>query len=452
VEGGLLRDGTGTLVAGGNQFSRTWAESLNLDAVKRIASFVPGFPTRLEDFGDNGSNVWGETSYGAKNRKTMLFQPATTYCEVCHSFKFDFKSDAELIAALGNPTELRKHTINKGITCEECHGAGAHLYGARGAGMPSNCERCHQRFAWNEEQAKADPKHPFTAFFKSKCPSCGTEGSQGYNTAHYAKGIRCTTCHDPHEVTENGWKDSYTVPALKKQCADCHADQQAFYANNEIHGANKYESCHMPNMMSCENFGAIQYPDQAGFDTARASHIWRILVSPDQKTPNPPAGKDRNYKDRTWQLAKKDGKPFVDLMWSCGRTSYMDGNVVAAGGCHSAVQSSQPRELQFTNQKMIYDRVMNWQAPVKNGMASVKASLAKIEAGLGKSRLAVADKAQIQLMATQAEAIVTAVEKDGSWGVHAPSYTLKKVNEAKLLADGAAAALSAKSGVVARAK
>jgi hypothetical protein len=119
VEGGLLKDGTGTLVAGGNQSSRTWAESLTPEVAHKIAAFVPGFPTKLEDFGDNGSNVWGMTSYGAKNRKAMLFQPATTYCEVCHSFKFDFKNEGELTAALGHPDELRKHTISKGITCEE---------------------------------------------------------------------------------------------------------------------------------------------------------------------------------------------------------------------------------------------------------------------------------------------------------------------------------------------
>ncbi|HME10719.1 MAG TPA: cytochrome C [Bryobacteraceae bacterium] len=452
VEGGFLKDGTGTLVAGGNQFSRTWAESFTPEVVQTIAGFVPGFPTKLEDFGDNGSKVWGMTSYGAKNRKTMLFQPATAYCEICHTFKFDFKSDAELIAALGHPDELRKHTVSKGIGCEECHGAGAHLYGARGAGLPSNCERCHQRFAWNEEQAKKDPAHPFTAFFKTKCPACGTEGSQGYNTAHYSKGIRCTTCHDPHEVTENDWKDSFTVPALKKQCADCHADQQAFFANNEIHGKNKCESCHMPNMMSCENFGTIQYPDSGGFDTARAAHIWRIVVSPDEKTLNPPEGKDRNYKDGSWRLTKKDGKPYVDLMWSCGRTSYMDGNVIAGGGCHSGVQSFQAKELKFTNQKMIYDRVVAWQKPVKDGIASVQAALAKIDSDLNKARLNAAEKAQVQLMANQAQEIVTAVQRDGSWGVHGPSFTLKKVNQAKLLTDGAIAALSGNSKLVALAK
>ena len=449
VEGGLLRDGTGKLVAGGNQHSRTWAESLTPEAVQKIATFVPGFPTKLEDFGDNGSNVWGMTSYGAKNRKSMLFQPATAYCEVCHSFKFDFKSDAELIAALGNAEELRKHTISKGITCEECHGAGGHLYGARGAGMPSNCERCHQRFAWNTEQAHEDPKHPFTCFFKSKFPSCGTEGSQGFNSAHYKAGIRCTTCHDPHEVTENDWRDTYTVTALKKQCQDCHIEQAAFFKESNVHAGHRCSSCHMPNLMSCENFGTIQWPDFGGFDTARASHIWRILVTPDQKTLNPPPGKDRTYRDGAWRLARKDGRPFIDVQWSCGRTSYMDGTVIEGGGCHSGVQSSQPKDLQFTNQRMIYDKIMTWETPVKEGLEAVKAALAGMNDQISKSGLSPLEKAQVQVMANQAQDIVTAIEKDGSWGVHAPAYTLKKVNEARLLTDGAKAALAGKSKTVA---
>ena len=444
VEGGTLRDRTGTLVAGGNQFSRSWAESMTPDVARKIASYVPGFPTKLEEFGDNGSSVWGMTSYGAKNRKSMLFQPASSYCEVCHSFKFDFNSQEELIAALGKPEELRRHTINKGITCEECHGAGGHLVGARGTGMPSNCERCHQRFAWNADEAKKDPKRPFSAYFKSKCPSCGTEGAQAYYTAHTEKGMRCGTCHDPHEVTANDWRDSYTVPGLKKECQDCHTVQGAFFAKNNVHGANKCSSCHMPAMMSCENFGSIQYPDYAGFDTQRTSHIWRIVVDPDAKTLNPPEGKGRDYKDGAWRLAKKDGKPFLDLMWSCGRTSWGDANMAAAGGCHSPAQSQLPEDLRFTSQKMIYGKVVAWQNPVKTGLKEVKAALAKLAPDLAKSRLPQPRRAQVQAMVNQAQEIVDAVEKDGSWGVHAPQYTLHKVQEARILTDGAKAELASK--------
>ena len=440
IEDGLLRDLTGRMVAGGNQHSNHWGESLTPEMAKKIAAFVPGFPTRLEDFGANGSSVWGMTSYGAKYKKSMLFQPATSYCEVCHSFKFDFKSQGELIAALGKPEELRKHTINKGISCEECHGAGAHLVGARGAGMPSNCERCHQRFAYNEDDAKKDPKHQLSAYFKSACPSCGTEGSQSFYSAHYEKGMRCGTCHDPHEVTQNDWKDKFTVPALRKQCQDCHSVQADFVKNNPAHGTHKCASCHMPSMMSCENFGTIQYPDKGGFDNSRAAHIWKIDVSPDVKTLNPPEGKGRDFKG-PWRLAKKEGRPYIDLMWSCGRTSFSDGNLLQAGGCHSAAQSQLPKELHFTDQKQIFNVVDAWQKPVKNGVKGLKEAFAKLDPQLASSKLPAAQKAQVQVMVNQAKDIVTAVEKDGSWGVHSPDYTLKKVKEAETLVNGAKASL-----------
>ena len=437
IEGGTLNDKTGTLVAGGNQFSRSWAESITPEMTKRIAAYVPGFPTTLEAFGDQGSATWGMTSYGSKNRKNMLFQPASSYCEVCHSFKFDFKSQSELFAALGKPEELRKHTINKGISCEECHGAGAHLVGARGAGMPSTCERCHQRFAWNADEAAKDPKRAFSAYFKSSHPSCGTEGSQSYYTSHKEHGMGCGTCHDPHEVTMNDWKDPYTIPALKKQCQDCHKTQAEFFANNDIHGNNRCVSCHMPVMGSCENFTSIQFPDYAVGDTQRASHIWKINVDPVAKTLNPPEGKYRTWKGGAWRLTKKDGKPYIDLMWSCGRTSWGDADLAQTGGCHSPAQSAMPKDLAFTNQKMIYDRVVTWQTPVKTGLAEVEAALKEVAPALAKGTLGRTEKAQAQLMVNQARDIVKAIRKDGSWGVHAPAYMGSKVQEARTLIQGA---------------
>lgn len=441
VEDGLLRDLTGRMVAGGNQHSKHWGQSLTPEMAKKIAEFVPGFPTKLADFGDSSSSVWGMTSYGAKYRKNMLFQPASSYCEVCHTFKFDFKSQKELFAALGKPEELRKHTINKGISCEECHGAGAHLVGARGAGMPSNCERCHQRFAYNEDEAQKDPKHQLSSYFKSACPSCGTEGSQAYFSEHYQKGMRCGTCHDPHEVTENDWRDSYTVPGLKKQCQDCHSAQSEFFKNNSAHSTHKCASCHMPVMMSCENFATIQFPDKGGFDNTRAAHIWKINVSPDEKTLNPPEGKGRDFRG-PWRLTKRDGKPAIDLMWSCGRTSFSDGNLLNNGGCHSGAQSQLPKQLHFTDQKQIFEVVDAWQRPVKKGIKGLQENFTKLDPLLASSGKAQADKAQIQVMINQAKDIVSAIEKDGSWGVHAPEYTLKKVKEAEILVDGANAALT----------
>ncbi|MDR0666887.1 MAG: cytochrome C [Campylobacteraceae bacterium] len=437
IEGGKLSDATGTMVAGGNQFSRLWTQYLTPEVTQKIAEFSPGFPTKLEDFTDWGSNVWGMNSYGSKNRKTMMFQPASSYCEVCHTFKFDFKSKKEFFAALGNQEELRKHTISKGISCEECHGAGAHLYGARGAGMPSNCERCHQRFSWHEADSKENPRKPFNAYFKSSCPSCGTEGSQMFNSEHYDKGMRCSTCHDPHEVTANDWKDGYTKVGLKKTCKDCHETQASFFKQGGIHAKDDCTGCHMPNMMSCENFAAVQNPDKAGFDNVRASHIWSIKVDRTAKTINPPEGKPRDPKTVSgWTLARdkdNNGRFFLDLMWSCGRTSFSDPNLMGPGasGCHSAVQSTLPNNLKFTDQEMIYDKVMEWQMPIKDGYQKIEIAMRNIDRALASNtKLTVEEKSDIIMFTKQAADIKEKLDKDGSWGVHGPSYSKKLIDEA----------------------
>ena len=364
-DGGSLSQATGKIVAGGNQFSRNWAEHITPEVAKKINAWDPTVPTKLEDFGAQSSKVWGMNSYGASNRKQAMFQPGSSYCEICHTWKFDFKSQDELFAALGDGEKLRAHTIAKGVSCEECHGAGAHLYGARGAGMPSDCERCHQRFVYNREDAKANPKAPFTSFFKSFCPACGTEGSQSHYTKHYQKGMRCTTCHDPHEVTSNDWTSQYTVPNLKKNCQDCHTTAAYFFSQGGTHSRNSCESCHMPKMGSCENFAAIQRPDMAGFDNVRASHIWRILVDPEKKSINPPEGADRKLvSPKGWHLTKDEGRPYLDLMWTCGRTAYQDKHVVDAMGCHSPIQSKFPEMMRFKDQKTIYNKVIARQTPV----------------------------------------------------------------------------------------
>ncbi|WP_394908386.1 cytochrome c3 family protein [uncultured Helicobacter sp.] len=450
VEGGKLGDVTGKIVAGGNQFSRLWSESLTPEVAKKIATFSPGFPTKLEDFGAQGSNVWGTNSYGSTNRGKFMFQPASSYCETCHSFKFDFKSKTEFFNAIGNAQELRKHTISKGISCEECHGAGAHLYGARGAGMPSNCERCHQRFAYNEADSQLNNRKPFNVYFKSACPSCGTEGSQMYSTAHYDKGMRCNTCHDPHEVTANDWRDPYTKVGLKKTCTDCHETQQTFFKQGGIHAKDNCTACHMPNMMSCENFASIQNPDKAGFDNVRASHIWKIKVDKSAKTINPPEGKPRDPRSvKGWTIARgEDGRFFLDLMWSCGRTSFSDVNLVGPGasGCHSAVQSTLPDKLKYTDQSQIYDDVMKWQTPVKEGFTKTQEMIKKIDKDLlDNTKLSIEQKSRVILLAKQAQDILDRIEKDGSWGVHGPAYSKKIINEALIYAQQAQDIVSGKS-------
>ncbi|EGT3625240.1 cytochrome C [Morganella morganii] len=436
VKDGLLKDGTGTMVAGGNQFSRGWAEWLTPEVAAKINKAIPSFPVKMEDFGTSGSHQWGMSSYGAKYEKEFLFQPASSYCEMCHSFKFDFQTKDEFFAALGNPKELQKHTISKGITCEECHGAGGHLDGGIGGGMPSNCERCHQRFNFVEElaetpQGKEKLEYAFNVKMKSSCPSCGTEGSQMFASAHYDKGMRCSTCHDPHEVTDGDWKSGTTKPKIIKECTDCHTAQAEIAKNTNTHSNQTCQSCHMPNMGSCENFTAIQFPDMAGFDNVRKSHMWKIDVDPLRKTLNPPEGKSRDATTKGWTVAKdENGYNYLDLMWTCARTSASDHDVTENKGCHSQFQSELEVGLHFEDQMEIYGEVQKWQKPVKETFAQVEQALARIDKLLEVTKLSVEDKTQVLMLTDKAQDVVRLIKADGSWGAHGPSYSLKRLDAA----------------------
>ena len=436
VRDGLLKDGTGKIVAGGNQFSRGWAQWLTPERAKEIAKVVPGFPTEMKDFGGSGSHQWGETSYGASFEKEFLFQPASSYCEVCHAFKFDFKTKDEFFAALGDPKELQKHTISKGIACEECHGAGGHLVGAESNGFQTNCERCHQRSNFipedvNTEAGQGKIENGFNAKMKSSCPSCGTEGSQLMMSKHYEKGMRCVTCHDPHEVTSNDWTSYYTKPAIRKTCQDCHKDQADVVAQTNTHSKMDCVDCHMPFTMSCENFTAIQRPDMAGFDAVRRSHIFNIKVDPTAKMLNPAEGQSRASNSKGWRIAKdEESHGYVDLMWSCARTANAEKGVTDNKGCHSAFLSELEEGLQYTDQKQIYDEVMEWQNPVKDGYKTAVAAQERIAKLLEVTKVPVDAKTEIMMLVDKARDITIEVEKDGSWGVHAPDYLKTRVETA----------------------
>lgn len=77
--------------------------------------------------------------------------------------------------------------------------------------------------------------------------------------------MRCVTCHDPHEVTSNDWKDYYTKPAIRQTCQDCHKTQADVVANTNTHKKMDCVDCHMPFTMSCE--------------TSRPSSVLTWLVS-----------------------------------------------------------------------------------------------------------------------------------------------------------------------------
>ncbi|MFT7004632.1 MAG: hypothetical protein ACJAWW_001996 [Sulfurimonas sp.] len=471
VVGGLLKDGTGKIVAGSNQYQRVWANDLTPEVAMKIRKFVPSFPVTLAEHGDNTGYVRGLASYAARYKKSMMVQAASSYCQVCHPWKFDFKDKKEFYDALGDAKKLQEHTISRGISCEECHGAGGHLDGGTG-NMTSNCERCHQRFSFRPFLAEKfrKSKNPnishkaaelgMTSKFKSAGPGCGTEGSQSYFTAHYEAGMRCTTCHDPHDVsgyvvTKSAKKGGvyqdtgdylssfYTKPVIRKSCGSCHKEAQYIADNTkDTHSKVSCQACHMPFIMSCENWYATQYQDQGGFDTQRRSHIWKINVDAKAKTLNPPPGAPRVQqipkKYKNWYIAKnKEGHNFIDLMWACGKSSWADKDMVDNKGCHSVINSTLKNTLHFKDQQRAYDELMGWQKPIKKTYAEVTVSIKGIYEMLEVTKLSISDKSRINELIEKAQTAMDLIKRDGSWGVHGFKYTERRANAAKSYVDQA---------------
>ena len=130
-------------------------------------------------------------------------------------------------------------------------------------------------------------------------------------------------------------------------------------------------------------------------------------------------------------------------MWTCGRTAYQDKHVVDAMGSHSPIQSKIPEMMRFKDQKTIYNKVIAWQTPVKEGYAKVIADMANIQDLLKVTNLSTADRAQVQLYAEEARLNAAKIKDDGSWGVHAPKFAKQLVDEATTYTTQALAILNA---------
>ena len=188
----------------------------------------------------------------------------------------------------------------------------------------------------------------------------------------------------------------------------------------------------MPFMMSCENFYAIQFQDNAGFDTQRRSHIWKIDVDPARKSlvAGDAAKGPRDAKD--WHFQRdKNGHNFVDLMWACARTSWADKDMQDTKGCHSPVLSELKPTLHFKNQKQVYDEVTGWQTPVKNDFSQVKIGIEGLYAILETKKLSPSDKTRVYELIEKAQDTVDLLQKDGSWGMHGFKYTKQRLDASK---------------------
>ena len=436
VEGGWLREGTGIFTPGANQYTPSF-EAITIEHARQIAEWIPEFPTSPEEtIPYYGSPIWGVMSYAALYRRYWVVEPYTTYCELCKPYIVDFPSVDALIDALGDAELLKERTFITGIECEICHGPGAHMVGIAPGHVfkpTPTCERCHLRMQIVEDPEVYDfvgigPEEEkiyirINPYVKAKMPSCGTQGAQMLQTAHYERGMRCTTCHCPHAVTigVDPLRDMYTRCAIRMRCEDCHVDHAEVFQKRDVHIALRCESCHMPQHMSCTKFIAFMFPEY-GLWGERRAHVWKIDVHPYRKAYDPEDG----------IFNRIGGYYFLDLMWTCARTSVNDYCLVVLGlGCHSPAVSRLPEHLHFFDQRMAYETTMEWIEPVDTTVAKVKEMLEEFHAALPFSLAPAEDRAIALNLVAEAEEIVDLLEEVSA--VHAPAWCLEQAKRAEML-------------------
>lgn len=89
---------------------------------------------------------------------------------------------------------------------------------------------------------------------------------------------------------------------------------------------------------------------------------------------------------------------------------------------------------------------MEWQTPVKDGYTRIHSGLERIEKRLNKATsLSQSDKVQVRLLSNHARQQAELIERDGSWGLHAPHYAKARMEEGQLYIDQAEAILNGKA-------
>ena len=124
-------------------------------------------------------------------------------------------------------------------------------------------------------------------------------------------------------------------------------------------------------------------------------------------------------------------------MWSCARTANAEVAVTENKGCHSVFMSELEKGLQYSDQKQAYDDIMEWQTPVKDGYKAAVGAQERIVKLLEVTKLDATAKTEVLMLLDKSKDITKEIEKDGSWGVHAPKYLKQRAETAQAYLDKA---------------
>ena len=193
---------------------------------KSDIKWILGVGVRCQQYMDKNFKVLpGEWDVNAQSWKAASAEDGATQCVGCHVTNYD--------------TETKTWT-ETGAGCESCHGPGsAHADSMEAADIQSVrklepqkqtmvCGQCHSvgtdttgKYAFPTTYL---PGNDLEKSFKLKDPGDHLRNSQ-YNdfitSKHYAGGMTCTTCHDPHG--DKAKAPHQLKQPVNDQCLGCHA-------------------------------------------------------------------------------------------------------------------------------------------------------------------------------------------------------------------------------------
>jgi hypothetical protein len=153
-----------------------------------------------------------------------------------------------------------------GISCEQCHGAGADHVSTQSASditvdaSDDLCGTCHQRGGADShiEASGGWIRHH-------------EQYNEFANSMHFTVGVGCNTCHDPHLGTR------YDMGGFIESCVVCHADQATTNAHGvPIAGGNDTDEACITCHMSQATKSAVADASNPNFVGDVRTHIFTI--------------------------------------------------------------------------------------------------------------------------------------------------------------------------------
>ncbi len=214
--------------------------------------------------GQPDADRWAPYSHPSADQVTLENARKPYNCGACHTTGWEAATQTEIDNFASNLGAFQDGLpgihgswSEPGVHCEECHGPGeSHALAPSASNITviltdapdsepgKRCGECHTRDSQNRIEASGSPGSVFIRHHE--------QYDEFLVSTHWAIGLNCVDCHDPHQPTR--YTPSLGVPV---DCTTCHPGKQVDRAS--MSGLDCVD-CHMPGATK----SGIKYGDREG--------------------------------------------------------------------------------------------------------------------------------------------------------------------------------------------